>query len=128
MTLYELIAKVSEILTPETNSFYDYVLHTSDEIGCLRTRWCRWEKPVRNFTVPEQENVLICFKAPFREGDAYYEEDNHAVNTLVKMQFCYDDAEQEYVLEWSRSLGYCFAYRIDLQQKTYTVTEYSALP
>lgn len=38
MTLYELIKQVSQILTPQTDDFYNYVLYTSDDNGgFLRT-------------------------------------------------------------------------------------------
>jgi len=41
MMLHDLLRQVSEILTPETGSFYGYLLHTSDDNGgFLRTRHC----------------------------------------------------------------------------------------
>ena len=92
MTFYELILQISEILTPETNSFYDYILHSCDDNGgFLRTRWCRWEKVLPDFEVQTQEKTLICFRKPFHEGDAYYQKEEYAVHTLVKMQLFYEE-------------------------------------
>jgi len=128
MTFYELIRQISEILTPETDSFYDYILHSCDDDGgFLRTRWCRWEKTLPDFKVRPQEKTLICFRSPFHEGDAYYQKDDDAVNTLVKMQLFYDNGDIENGIEWSRQLDYCFAYIIDLKNKSYTVTEYEPI-
>ncbi|MBR1530295.1 MAG: hypothetical protein IJ642_13505 [Oscillospiraceae bacterium] len=128
MTFYQLIRQISEILTPETDSFYDYVLHSCDDDGgFLRDRWCRWEKILPDFKVCSQEKTLICFRKPFHEGDAYYQEDDYAVHTLVKMQLFYDNGDIEDDIEWSRQLNYCFAYIIDLKNKSYTVTEYEPI-
>ena len=33
MTLYELLKQISDIITPDDNSFYRYALHTSDDNG-----------------------------------------------------------------------------------------------
>jgi len=128
MTLYKLIRQVSEILTPETNSLYEYLLHTSDDDGgFLRTRWCYWGKPVRDFTVHDMDKVLLCFKHPFHEGDAYYERDGEYIETLVKMQLMYYPEDIEANIEWNRQLNYCFVYLIDLKHKTYTMTEYEPI-
>ena len=128
MTFYELISQISEILTPETNSFYDYLLHSCDDNGgFLRTRWCRWEKALPDFEMEHQEKVLLCFKSLFREGDSYYQKDDYAVNTLVKLQLFYDNGNIGSGIEWSRELGYCFACIIDLKNKSYTFTEYEPI-
>lgn len=122
MTLYELIKQISEILTPETDSFYNYALYTSDDNGgFLRTRYCWWEKPVDNKKLGKKEykKVMVTMGEPFDEKKLTIKED-----TLVKMQITYgvtnatiDDAE------WDIQLGYRYVYIFDLQNKTYALQQ-----
>lgn len=120
MTLYKLIEQISEILTPDTMLFYDYVLHTSDDNGgFLRTRYCWWEKTVEDFILGEKEykKVMISMKRPFDIEDLADKK-----GTLVKMQidYCETDATLENA-DWDAELGYCYIYIFDLQNKTYTM-------
>ena len=47
MSLYDLLKEISYILTPETHSLYDYMVHTFDDDGVfLRTRYFYWDKPI----------------------------------------------------------------------------------
>ena len=81
MTLYELIERVSRIITPDTNAFFRYVLYTSDDNGFLLTRYCWWDTPIRDCVLKnEYENVLVAAKSPIKEEDLKNEWD-----TLVKL-------------------------------------------
>ena len=77
MRLYELLEQVSDILTPQTHSLYEYLLHTSDDNGFLRTRYCYWDEPVPDHSIPNLEQVLICFRWPYSEGDRLYVEQQY---------------------------------------------------
>ncbi|MGN0691926.1 MAG: hypothetical protein ACI4K7_06235, partial [Oscillospiraceae bacterium] len=87
MQLYELIQKVSDILTPETNAFYTYVLHTSDDDGgFLRTRYCWWDKCVKDRVLDDDDykKVLVASGRPI--------DINHLTRhdtKYVKLQFEY---------------------------------------
>lgn len=120
MTLYELIKQVSQILTPQTDDFYNYVLYTSDDNGgFLRTRYCWWEKPVDNVSLGEKEykRVMVTMKKPFAENELTINAD-----TLVKMQFDYADTNATIDdADWDAELGYCYVYIFDLINKTYTM-------
>ena len=60
MTLYDLLEQVSDILTPQTSSLYDYMVHTlDDDGGFLRIRFCYWDKPVPNFRITENSSPLL---------------------------------------------------------------------
>ena len=135
MTLYELLAQVSDILTPQTHSLYDYMLHTFDDNGgFLRTRYCYLYKPVPNFRVADQAKVLLCLRKPFKEGDPYYETERYGEhlqyeqkNTLVKMQLFYAPGDMEDDIAWSCLFPYPEAYIIDLKDKTFEVRHYEPL-
>ncbi len=124
MRLYELLEQVSDILTPQTHSLYDYMIHTSDDNGgFLRTRYCYWEEPVPDRSVADLEKVLICFREPFAEGDSYYKDrqygDAWQKETLVKMQLFYSsDDDMESAIEWSLLFPYPEICIVDLQSKT----------
>lgn len=132
MRLYELLKQISDILTPSTHSFYDYMLHTFDDNGgFLRTRFCYREKCLADREVEDLEQVLICFREPFEEGDEYYRksrfgngEGGETPDTLVKMQlFYYDCGDMQREIEWSRLFPYPEACIVNLKEGTYT-TEY----
>lgn len=135
MRLYDLLEQVSDILTPQTNSLYDYMVHTlDDDGGFLRTRFCYWDKPVPNLRIKDLNEVLICFRQPFQEGDPYYETERYGENlqfeqknTLVKMQLFYSEGDMDGDIEWSRQLGYPIAYIIALTDRTYEVRHYESL-
>ena len=49
MDLYTLLNNISVIVTPNTDYFYEYALHTFDNNGgFLRTRYCWWDKCLEN--------------------------------------------------------------------------------
>lgn len=73
MTLYKLLEQISEVLTPQMHSLYDYLLHSSDDNGFLRTRHCYWHTPLPDHGVPDLRQALICFRQQFCDGDAYYD-------------------------------------------------------
>ncbi len=86
MTLYEMIKQVSDIITPGTDAFYHYVLYSSDDDGgFLRTRYCWWDEPIRDFELGEgDETILVTSKSPIDIMDLEYTQE-----TLVKLQFTY---------------------------------------
>lgn len=118
MTLYDLIKKVSLIITPETDAFYEYVLHTSDNNGgFLRTRYCWWDSPVNNFDLGDRHynKVLVTMKAPFVEENLCKRPD-----TLAKIQFDYGETDAMLSdADWDAELGYNYVYLFDLNNSTY---------
>ena len=125
MTLYDLVRKISDIITPDSGAFYDYVLYTSDDNGgFLRTRYCWWETPVKNFNIRmDIRRVLVTSKSPIEEKDLLDKDE-----TKVKMQltYCDPDASADDA-EWDTELGYCYIYIFDLENNTFT-TEYRESP
>ena len=125
MQLYDLIKKVSRILTPETDSFYNYILHTSDDDGgFLRTRYCWWDKCLEDKELDDEyKKVLVTSQYPI-DIDALTNEDA----TYVKLQFHYeyageaaDDADIDVVL------GYGYIYIFDLEKGSFTM-EHREMP
>ncbi len=117
MTLYELIQQISEILTPDTNSFYDYVLHTSDDNGgFLRTCYCLRERLTKDRNISDLDKAVVCFREPFSE-EVYKNDTSY---TSMKMQLFYDERDLESNISWSAELGYPFSYIFDLKNKTYS--------
>jgi len=122
MTLHGLIKQISAILTPETDSFYDYVLNTSDDDGgFLRTCFCYKSHPLRDREIRDLTGAVVCFLEPFTE---HYTDDGF--DTLVKLQLDYDERRafsRKDFIEWSWEMGYRFAYIFDLEAKTFRVEE-----
>lgn len=120
-TLHKLLKRLSEILTPETDSFYKYALYTSDDdYGFLRTRYCWWDdKPVADHAIaPDLNTVLIASRAEIDERGLTTREPNEGFYdfTTLKMQIHYDiwDAEFEDA-DWDRQLAYDYIYLINLE-------------
>lgn len=117
MTLYDLIHKISNIITPETNAFYNYVLYTSDDDGgFLRTRYCWWDDPVPNHRIgSEYRTVLVTSQEPIEEADLKNESD-----TLAKIQLHYDYTDATLAdAEWDAELGYGYVYLMNLEKMEY---------
>jgi len=127
MTLYELIGKISAILTPETGSFYDYVIRTSDDDGgFLRTCFCYKSHLLRDREIADLDKAVVCFEEPFSE---HYTDDGFY--TLVKLQLDYDQRQEwsrKDFIRWSRDLGFPFAYVFDPTAGTFQVQEREAFP
>jgi len=120
MTLYDLIRGVSEVLTPETNSLFEYIINSSDDNGgFLRTCWCKKSKLLRDFEIKDRRKVLVCFREPFKENCEYYGKDDFSDTTRVKLQLFYRCDGLEEDMEWSTDMGYFYAYTIDLENKTF---------
>ena len=84
MTLYELLQKLSNIITPEDDAFYRYAIYTSDDNGgFLRTRYCwRKDKPIQDKELGNGfETVLVTSKHKINTADM-----NNEFDTLVKLQ------------------------------------------
>ena len=121
MTLYELIKKLSDIITPENDAFYKYVLYTSDDNGgFLRTRYCRWsDKPIKDKNLGEGfKRVLVTAQQEINIDDFLVE-----THTPVKMQITY--SEKNAAIRdsaWDTQLNYCYVYIFDLMENTYTMS------
>ena len=98
MTLYELIQKISAILTPDTGYFYEYCMHhCDDDGGFLRSRYCYRDKPLKDCTLREPKHkAVVCYTS-----DEMIEEE----------------------MEVSCNLGYTISYVFDLDSGTYTIEE-----
>lgn len=120
MTLYDLIRGVSEILTPETNSLFEYIINSSDDNGgFLRTCWCKKSSPLKDFELRNRKKIVVCFRNPFSEGDKYFNDGDFSRNeTLVKLQLFYGFSNTDDDMVWSAHLCYPHAYVIDLENKT----------
>lgn len=125
MQLYELIKKVSRILTPETDHFYNYILHTSDDDGgFLRTRYCWWDKCLEDKQLDDEyKKVMVTSRHPI-DLDALTDENA----TYVKLQFHYRyNGEVDEFAEIDVELGYSYIYIFDLENGTFTV-EHREMP
>ena len=129
MTLYELIKRVSDIITPETGAFYNYVLYTSDDNGgFLRTRFCWWDKPVKDHELGDGcKTVLVTAKTPITEAGLADKSDVDSFDgtayTKVKIQFTYSKCEcTADDAEWDTELGYCHVYLFDLEKNNFVKT------
>lgn len=121
MTLYELIRSVSKILTPEDDSFFRYVIYTSDDNGgFLRTRYCWWhDRPIEDADLGdyEYEKVMVTSKSEIDLNDLLDESE-----TRVKIQFTYSREEPNIEnAEWDAQLGYRYVYFFDLKSGRYTL-------
>lgn len=120
MKLYELIEQISQILTPKTNSLFNYIISTSDNHGWfLRTCYTRKNDKLEDFEIEEMDKVLVCFINKFIEGN-YYEDNNF---TKIKMQIFHFTGDIEKYIRWSLTVGFGYAYVFDLKKKTYTYKE-----
>ena len=124
MTLYELIRRVSNIITPETDDFYHYILYTSDDNGgFLRTRYCWWDKPlVDRDLCGEYQKVLVACQKEI-SANLINKQD-----TRLKLQLHYDwlDMTME-DMEWDIEMGYCYIYLFDFVANEFTM-EYRESP
>lgn len=118
MTLYNLIRQIAEILTPEADLFYEYVLHTSDiHSGWLRTRYCWSKQPFENraLNIDNYKRVLVTMQAPLNEEDLKYQP-----LTRVKIQIHYANSDIDIMDEAvDAGLMYCYIYIVDLENKKY---------
>ena len=120
MTLYELIKNISSIITPETDDFYEYVIHTSDENGgFLRTRYCWWDKCVEDHKIcSDFKKVLVTSKTEIDVNNFRNIKDGE--DTVVKMQISYDEPNASIEdADWDSQLGYNYIYIFDLVNNTY---------
>ncbi len=121
MTLYELLKKISDIITPETDAFYKYALHTSDDNGgFLRTRYCWWiDKPIKDLKLRDDyKKVLVTAKQKINEADLQVE-----TATLIKMQITYSETNATIEdADWDTQLDYCYVYIFDFMKNSYNMT------
>ncbi len=111
-TLYKLIKQVSNLITPESNDFYNYVLYTSDDNdGFLRTRWCWFDKSIADKTLhSEYKKVLVTCNKEISADDLVNKED-----TNLKLQFHYDYLDPTFEdAEWDLYGGYEYIYLFNL--------------
>ena len=120
MTVYDFIRKISDIITPETGAFYDYVLYTSDDNGALRTCYCRHSRPLKNFDISDPpEYVLVSAEAPINTDELSNERGSY-----VKLQITYDYRYPiDEHMKIDANLLYRFHYVFDLEEKEYIMLE-----
>lgn len=123
MTLHGLIRRISDILTPGSHSFYDYVLQTSDDNGgFLRTCYCFKSHTLPDREIEDRSEAVVCFMEPFTEE---YSSDGHFTN--VKLQLNYGEGpvnqDNSRFIRWSWGVGFRVAYVFDLEAGTYEVTD-----
>lgn len=130
MTLYELIQKISAILTPDTGYFYAYCMHhCDDDGGFLRSRYCYRDKPLKDCTLREPKHkAVVCFEQMYqKDTDKFYlcqKNGKEFVTALFGLQLFYTSDEMiEEEMEVSCNLGYTISYVFDLDSGTYTIEE-----
>ncbi|MDT3843436.1 MAG: hypothetical protein LIV11_02510 [Bacillota bacterium] len=122
MDLYTLLQEISGIVTPETNRFYEYALHTFDDNGgFLRTRYCWWDKCLENRNLKGRvyRIMLLSAKEPITE-DSFVPIKNFE-DTNAKMQLDYGNTNATFNakdIDFDIENGYCYVYLIDLEKKT----------
>lgn len=118
MELYELIERISKILTPKTNSLFYYVIVTSDDnFGFIRTCYRKKTDRLENLSIPYIHKVVVGFQNKFIEDNDYYDEGNY---TKIKMQIFYFTRDIDTNIHRSWACGYNHVYIFDLKNKTYT--------
>ncbi len=121
MDLYGLLQDISKIITPQTDSFYEYALHTFDDNGgFLRTRYCWWDRCLENRQVHDHYDcVLLTAARPFDEGS--FAPLKHGENTPAKLQLDYGNTNPTFDIEdviFDIQNRYCYVYLIDVIHKT----------
>ena len=121
MTLYKLLKEISNIITPEDDAFFDYVIYTSDDNGgFLRTRYCwREDKPINDAELGGgYETVMVTSKSEINTSDL-----RNKTETLVKLQITYSLPNASISdADWDTQLDYCYVYIFDLRAKKYSMT------
>lgn len=120
MTLYELIKQVADIVMPGCG-LDEYIMYTSDDDGgFLRTRYCWWNCPVKDRTVPDLKTVLLSSQQKIEPEQLKRDKSGF---TYAKLQLIYRNECTPIEIEVNRGLGYCWIYNVNLENKTFTVTE-----
>ena len=113
MTLYKLIKQLSDLVTPGSNDFYNYILYTSDDNGgFLRTRYCWWDKALVDRNLHgEYRKVLVTCNKEISVDDLANKKD-----TKLKLQFHYDFLDATFEdAEWDLQMGYRYIYLFNLE-------------
>ncbi len=120
MRLHELIKRLSDIITPKSGKFNEYVLHTSDDnADFLRTRECWSDETVPDKKIQDAYKGVIVTAAEPLEVSGLVKTDD-LVNP-IHMQISYGDTEAR--LEnaiWDITMGYKYIYIFDLESNTYS--------
>ena len=123
-TLYTLIREISEIITPDSDEFFNYVINTSDDNGgFLRTSYCWKNTPLKDRSLGRRvyKSLMVTMKQPFKEEELY-----HKPDTLVQLQLDYVNTEASFEdAEWDIQSGYIYVYIFNLEQKSFVVYEVS---
>ena len=130
MTKYEYLHRISEIIVPEqTEEFFNYLLHSSDENGdFLRTRYCYWEKPLPDSICDHKVKcalVTLQVKYDFDNFLVFYDDSGY---TNIKLQVHFGEYENDddfYMkTEWASAVGFPYWIRIDMENGTYEISEF----
>ncbi len=119
MTLYQLLARISDIITPQDDTFFKYVIYTSDDNGgFLRTR-PDWQGGLKDKKIGDGfKKVLVTSKQIINIDDL-----KRKPYTYVKIQITYSNKNA--IVEdaiCDIELGYRNVYIVDLENETYDLT------
>jgi hypothetical protein len=122
MNLYTLLSNVSAIVTPNTDYFYDYALHTFDNNGgFLRTRYCWWDKCLENRELKNKEYRVVLLTAEQPLNEESFAPLKHLDGTKAKMQLDYGNSYATFDTDdiiFDIQNGYGYVYLIDMVNKT----------
>ena len=122
MDLYSLLDKVSKIISPQTDYFYEYALHTFDDNGgFLRTRYCWWDKCLKNHRIKDEDYKVVLLTAEEPVDEESLRPLKHLGETKVKMQLDYNNVNASFNVEdiiFDIQNEYTYVYLIDLVDKT----------
>ena len=122
MDLYTLLSNISAIVTPNTDYYYEYALHTFDNNGgFLRTRYCWWDKCLENHELKNNEYKVVLLTAEQPLIEDAFKPLKHLEGTNAKMQLDYCNQYATFDTDdiiFDVENGFCYVYLIDLVNKT----------
>lgn len=131
MTAYELCREISDILSEKhSDELFDYIIHSMDDDGgFLRSRFCYWDKTLRDRNVGEVKTALVATQRPFDFENCtdYYFCDvtTGGKSTIMKMQIYYYDLsdEKEFAARMRvfANVTFCCPIKVDLVNRSYEI-------
>ena len=86
MDLYTLLHKISKIITPNTDYFYEYALHTFDDnYGFLRTRYCWLDNCLKNRNLRKFEYYRVFVSSETLIGENDFKPLNNLDNVTIRL-------------------------------------------
>ena len=129
MTTHQLLKRIAEILKPNnTQRFYDFLLHTTEDRGLfLRSGCCKSKKSLNDVECGEITTVLVALNQCwiFETTDYYENPESEYPVTKIRLQISLFDLLDEESLnrEIRRSIAAGFGYliKINLEDGLYEV-------